>query len=60
MKDGTNQLQFAIVGISELKQTGIGHCQSEDYTVYYSGHEKLRKNDVAFIVMKDIIDSTLV
>lgn len=31
---------------------GIGHFQLKDYTVYYSGHGKQTRNDIAFTVMK--------
>ena len=33
-----------ILGISELKWTGIGEHNSDDHYVYYCGQESLRKN----------------
>ena len=42
-----------ILGISELiKQTGIGKFNSNDYYIYYSGQQSLRKNGVALTVNK--------
>ena len=43
-----------IVGISELKWTGMGEFNSDDYYIYYCGQESLRRNGVAVIVMKRI------
>ena len=41
-----------ILGISELKWTGMGEFNSDDYYIYYCGQESLRKNEVAIIVKK--------
>ena len=41
-----------ILGISELKWTGMGECNSNDHYMYYCGQESLRKNGVAIIVNK--------
>ena len=42
-----------ILGISELiKQTGIGKFNSDDYYIYYSGQQSLRRNGVALTVNK--------
>ena len=35
-----------MVGISELRWTGMGEFNSDDHYVYYSGQESLRKNAV--------------
>ena len=43
-----------ILGISELKWTGMGEMNLEDLYIYYSGQESLRRNLVAFIVNKII------
>ena len=43
-----------IIGISELKWTGMGEFNSDDYYIYYCGQESLRRNGVALIVMKRI------
>ena len=39
-----------ILGISELKWTGMGEFNSDDHCIYYRGQESLRRNGVAIIV----------
>ena len=41
-----------ILGISELKWTGMGEFNSDDHYTYYCGQESLRRNGVAIIVNK--------
>ena len=41
-----------ILGISELKWTGMGEFNSDDYYIYYCGQESLTRNGVAIIVNK--------
>ena len=41
-----------ILGISELKWTGIGEFNSDDHYIYYCGQESLRRNGVAIMVNK--------
>ena len=41
-----------ILGISELRWTGMGEFNSDDHYIYYCGHESLRRNVVAIIVNK--------
>ena len=41
-----------ILGINELKWTGMGEFNSDDHHIYYCGQESLRRNGVAFIVNK--------
>ena len=43
-----------ILGISELKWTGMGEFNSDDHYIYYCGQESLRGNGVAIIVNKRI------
>ena len=43
-----------ILGISELKQIGIGEFNSDDHYIYYRGQESLRRNGVALIVNKRV------
>ena len=43
-----------ILGIRELKWTGIGEFNSEDQYIYYSGQESLRRNGVAIVVNKRV------
>ena len=41
-----------ILGIRELKWTGIGEFNSDDHYIYYCGQESLRRNGVASMVNK--------
>ena len=43
-----------ILGISELKWTGMSEFNSDDHYIYYSGQESLRRNGVAIIVNKRV------
>ena len=43
-----------ILGISELKWTGMGDSNSDDHYIYYCEKESLRRNGVAIIVNKKI------
>ena len=43
-----------ILGISELKWTGMGEFNSDDHYTYNCGQESLRKNGVALIVNKGV------
>ena len=41
-----------ILGISELKWTGMGEFHSDDHYIYYCGQESFKRNGVALIVNK--------
>ena len=41
-----------ILGISELKWTGMGEFNSDDHYIYYCGQEPIRRNEVAITVNK--------
>ena len=43
-----------ILGISELKWTGVGEFNLDDYYIYYCGQESLRRNGVALTVNKRV------
>ena len=43
-----------ILGISELKWTGMNEFKSDDHYIYYCGQESLRGNGVAIIVNKRV------
>ena len=43
-----------ILGISELKWTGMGEFNSNDHYIYYCGQESLRRNGVATMVNKRV------
>ena len=48
-----------ILGISELKWTGMGEFNSGDHYFYYCGQESLRRNGVAIIVNKRVRNTEL-
>ena len=48
-----------ILGISELKWTGMGEFNSGDHYIYYCGQESLRRNGVAIIVNKRVQNEVL-
>ena len=48
-----------ILGISELKWTGIGEFNSDDHYIYYCGQESLRRNEVAIMVNKRVRNAVL-
>ena len=43
-----------ILGISELKWSGMGEFNSDDHYIYYCGQESLRRNKVAIMVNKRV------
>ena len=48
-----------ILGISELKWTGMGEFNSYDHYIYYCGQESLRRNGVAIMVNKRVQNAVL-
>ena len=48
-----------ILGISELKWTGMGEFNSDDRYMYYCGQESLRRNGVALMVNKRVRNAVL-
>ena len=48
-----------ILGISELKWTGMDECNSNDHYIYYSGQESLTRNGVAIIVNERVQNAVL-
>ena len=48
-----------ILGISELKWTGMGEFNSDDHDIYYCGQESLRRNGVAIMVNKIVQNAVL-
>ena len=46
------RINIGILGISELKWTGMGKLNSDDDYIYYCGQESLRRIGVALIVNK--------
>ena len=43
-----------ILGITELKCTGMGEINSDDHYIYYCGQESLRRNAVALIINNQV------
>ena len=52
VKQEMARVNIEILGISELKWTGIREFNSDDHCIYYCGQESLRRNGVALIVNK--------
>ena len=50
----TARVNIDILGISELKWTGMGEFNSDDHYIYYCGQDSLRRNGVAIIVNKRV------
>ena len=48
-----------ILGISELKWTGMGEFNSHDHYIYYCGQESLRRNGAAIMVNKRVRNAVL-
>ena len=48
-----------ILGISELRWTGMGEFNSDDHCIYYRGQESLRRNGVAIMVNKGVRNAVL-
>ena len=48
------RVNIDILGIRELKWTGMGEFTSDDHYIYYCGQEYLRRNGVALIVHKKV------
>ena len=46
------RVNIDILGISEIKWTGMCEFNSDDHYIYYCGLESLRRNGVAIIVNK--------
>ena len=52
VKQEMARVNVNILGISELKWTGMGEFSSDDHYTYYCGQESLRRKGVALIVNK--------
>ena len=54
VKQEMARVNIDILGISELKWTGMGEFNSDGHYIYYYGQESLRRNGVAIIVNKRV------
>ena len=52
VKQKTTRVNADILGISELKQTGMGEFNSDEHYIYYCGEQSLRRNEVDIILKK--------
>ena len=54
VKQEMARMNVNILGISELKWTGMGEFNSDDHYIYYWGQESFRRNGVAIMVNKRV------
>ena len=59
VKREMERVNIDILGISELKWTGMGEVNSDDHYIYYFGQESLRRNRVAIVVSKRVRNAVL-
>ena len=59
VKQEMARVNIDVSGISELKWTGMGEFNSDDYYIYCCGQESLRRNGVAIIVNKRVQNTLL-
>ena len=54
VKQETERVNIDILGISELKWTGMGEFNSDDHYIYYCVQESLRRNGVTITVNRRV------
>ena len=59
VKQEMARMNVDILGISELKWTGMGEFNSDDHYIYYCRQESLRRNGVAIMVNKRVQNAVL-
>ena len=59
VKQEMARVNISILGISELKWTGMGEFNSDDRYIHYCGQESLRRNGVAITVNKRVWNAVL-
>ena len=59
VKQEMARVNIDILGISELKQMGMGEFSSDDYNIYYCGQESLRRNGVALTISQRVQNTVL-
>ena len=59
VKQEMARVNVDILGVSELKWTGMGEFNSDDHYIYYCGQESLRRNGVAIMVNKRVRNAVL-
>ena len=53
------RVNIDVLGINELKWTGMGEFSSDDHYIYHCGQESLRRNGLAVIVNKRVQNAIL-
>ena len=59
VKQEMARVNVHILGMSELKWTGMGEFNSDDHCIYYCGQESLRRNGVVIMVNKRVQNAGL-
>ena len=59
VKQEMARVNINILGISELKWTGMGEFNSDDHYIYYCGKESLRRNGVAIMLNQRVRNAVL-
>ena len=59
VKQEMARVNVDILGITELRWTGMDEFNSDDHYVYYCGQESLRRNGIAIIVNKRVQNAVL-
>ena len=59
VKQEMARVNIDILGISELRWTGMGEFNADDHYIYYCGQESLRRKEVAITVNKEFKNTVL-
>ena len=59
VKQEIARVKVDILGISEIKWTGMGEFNSDDHYIYYCRQESLRRNGIAIMVNKRVRNAVL-
>ena len=59
VKQEMARVNINILGIRELKWTGMGEFNTDDHYIYYCGQESLRRNGVSIIANKRVQNAVL-
>ena len=57
-KQEIERVNIDVLGISEVRWTGMGEFNSDDHYIYYCGQQSLRRSEVAIIDNKSLKFST--
>ena len=59
VKQEMARVNVDILGINELKWIGMGEINSDDHYIYYCGQESLRRNEIAIVDIKRVLNTGL-